>query len=65
MAVNYIDRMNEILANKHTAGRGGVRLCVTDGTDFSHDDIAHDFCMVEDAIDKGFLKVNNVSRFGF
>lgn len=65
MGETYIDQMNRILTEKRATGTGGVRLFVPEGGDFSLEDVAHDFCKVEEARANGELKVEKVTSLPF
>lgn len=65
MGETYIDQMNRILGEKNAIGKGGIRLFVPEGGDFSLEDVAHDFCRVENARVKGELEVEKVTSLPF
>ena len=65
MGETYIDQMNRILTEKRATGTGGVRLFVPEGGDFSLEDVAHDFCKVEEARTNGALKAEKVTSLPF
>ena len=59
MAIDYIDRMNKIIADKRKNGLVGIKFCILpeDGGNATDvQSIARTFCKVEDLRKRGILK---------
>lgn len=63
MGSTYIAQMDELLAKKREQGTLGVRLFVQNSQDLTAEDIACDFCKMDEAIKSG--KVAHLNALGF